>query len=423
MTEGTNQQGQRVGERSRHGAARLAWALCALALVLTALSLLLLVLNRFHPNTHVYAPWLDNTLIAISFTPVGALVASRRPANPVGWLLALFGLVISISHFGAQYALYALLTRPEPLLGGQAAAWVVSWLLPVINGLTVFYVLLFPTGWLPSRRWRLLAWLTAAFVVIGVVSSAVSPGALMGVLGPIRNPLGVEGVTGIYEATLYVGAPSLTVAAALSLFVRLRRATGVERQQIKWFAYAAAASVVATILAYVLPGTLDTPPWFEHAAFALNIGTIPAVPVAVGIAILRYRLYDVDLLINRTLVYGPLTLFLAAVYAGGVVGLQSVMRTLTGQESTLAIVASTLAIAALFNPLRRRVQALVDRRFYRRKYDAAKTLEAFSARLREETDLDALGQGLVGVVRGTVQPEHASLWMSPEASRKEERAD
>ncbi|MDQ3378239.1 MAG: hypothetical protein M3533_15275 [Actinomycetota bacterium] len=408
---------------SHHAAARLAWALCALALVLTALSLLLFVLNRLHPNTHVYAPWLDNTLVAISFAPIGALVASRRPANPVGWLLALFGLVISVSHFGAQYALYALLTRPEPLLGGQAAAWVVSWLLSVINGLTVFYVLLFPTGRLPSRRWRLLAWLTAAFVVIGVVSSAVSPGALMGVLGPIRNPLGVEGVTGIYEATLFVGAPSLTVAAALSLFVRLRRATGVERQQIKWFAYAAAASVGATILAYVLPGTLNTPPWFEHAAFALNIGTIPAVPVAVGIAILRYRLYDIDLLINRTLVYGPLTLFLAAVYAGGVVGLQSVMRTLTGQESTLAIVASTLAIAALFNPLRRRVQALVDRRFYRRKYDAAKTLEAFSARLREETDLDALGQGLVGVVRGTVQPEHASLWMRPEASRKEERAD
>ena len=415
---------------SRHIAARLAWSLCALALVLTALSLLLLVLNRFHPNTHVYAPWLDNTLVAISFAPVGALVASRLPANPVGWLLALFGLVISISHFGAQYALYALLARPEPLLGGEAAAWVVSWLLPVINGLTVSYVLLFPTGRLPSGRWRLLAWLTAAFVVIGVVSSALSPGALMGVLGPIRNPLGAEGVagiyaTGIYAATLYVGVPSLTVAAALSLFARLRRATGVERQQIKWFAYAAAASVVATILAYVLPGTLDTPPWFEHAAFALNIGTIPAVPVAVGIAILRYRLYDIDLLINRTLVYAALTASLVVVYFGGVTLTQVVLQTLGGQGKLpqLVVVASTLVIAALFNPLRRGIQAFIDRRFYRCTYDAAKTLEALGARLRDDTDLDALRSDLTEAARDTMQPEHVSLWLRPLAAPKGAQTD
>ncbi|HKH10333.1 MAG TPA: hypothetical protein VKA73_04230 [Rubrobacter sp.] len=406
MTAGTLNRGRGVG-----GAARLAWSLCALTLALTALSLVLFALNLALPGNPVYAPWLDNTLIGLSYAPVGALIASRRPANPVGWLLALFGLVISISHFGAQYAVYALLTRPEPLLAGQAAAWVVSWLLPVLNGLTVYYVLLFPTGRLPSRRWRPLAWLTAAFVVVGAITGAFSAGALMGVLGPIRNPLGTEGLTGIYEAILYVGASSLTVAAALSLFVRLRGARGVERQQIKWFAYAAAASVVATIFAYVLPGTLDTSPRFEHAAFALNVATIPAVPVAIGVAVLRYRLYDIDRIINRTLVYGSITVTLALVYVVSVVSMQAAIRAITGQESSLAVVASTLAIAALFGPLRRRMQDMVDRRFYRRKYDARKTLEDLSARLREETDLDSLGDDVVAAVRHTVQPENASLWL------------
>ena len=238
---------------SNRAAAWLAWSLCALSLALTALSLLLLDLNLSHPNTHIYAPWLDNTLTAISYAPVGALIASRHPANPIGWLLCLYGLVISISHFGAQYATYALLAQPDSLPAGEAMAWVVSWILPIINGLTVFYILLFPTGRLPSRRWRWLGWLTLAFVVVGVSLSAFSSGALLGILGPIRNPLGIEGFTNVYKAVLYVMAPLLTIAAALAVFMRLRRAVGVERQQIKWFAYAAVATVSATILAYIIP--------------------------------------------------------------------------------------------------------------------------------------------------------------------------
>jgi hypothetical protein len=158
-------------------------------------------LNLSHPNTPIYGPWLDNTLTAISYAPVGTLIASRHPANPVGWLLCLFGLVISLSHFGAQYAIYALLAQPGSLPAGQAMAWIVSWLLPIINGLTVFYIPLFPNGRLPSRRWRWLGWLTVAFIVLGVVSSAFASGALMGVLGPIRNPLGIEGFTQVYKAT------------------------------------------------------------------------------------------------------------------------------------------------------------------------------------------------------------------------------
>ncbi len=264
-----------------------------------------------------------------------------------------------------------------------------------------------------------MAWLTVAFVVVGVISSALSPGALLGVLGPIRNPLGIEGFSNVYyEAVLFFISPLLTIAAASSLFVRLRPAIGIERQQIKWFVYAAAANVSSATLAYTIPGVLDTPLWLERAGFALNIISIPAMPIAIGIAILRYRLYDIDLIINRTLVYGSLTATLALLYVGGVLALQGTFRTLTGQESQLAVVASTLTIAALFNPMRRRIQSFIDRRFYRRKYDARQTLEAFSATLRDETDLDALSDDLVRVARGTMHPEHASLWLRPEMTSK-----
>jgi uncharacterized membrane protein YhdT len=406
---------------SIRAATHLAWALCALSLALTALSLLLLVLNLSHPNTHIYAPWLDNTVTTVFFSTVGALIASRRPENPVGWLLCLYGLVITISHFSAQYAIYALLAQPNSLPAGEALVWIVSWILPIIIGLQVFYILLFPNGRLPSRRWRPLAWLTVAFILVGVISFAFSPGALMGVLGPIENPLGIEGFSNAYyKAILFIMAPLLTAAVALSVFMRLRRAVGVERQQIKWFAYAAAANISASTLAYVIPGVIDTPLWFERVGFVLNIVFIPAIPIAIGIAILRYRLYDIDIIINRTLVYGSLTLMLALVYFGGVTATQALLGTLTGQEQLpqLVVVASTLLIAALFTPLRRRIQSFIDRRFYRRKYDARKTLEAFSAKLRNDTDLATLSDDLAGVVRETMQPAHVSLWLRSDPAHK-----
>jgi hypothetical protein len=204
------------------------------------------------------------------------------------------------------------------------------------------------------------------------------------------------------------------------MVLRFRRSAGVERQQLKWFATAAVLLGACFPIVFVVPSGVAASDVVEDLVTVLFIG----LPIAIGIAILRYRLYDIDVIVNRALVYGPLTVLLAATYVGGVVGLQYVFRALTGQGSTLAVVASTLAIAALFNPLRRRVQAFVDRRFYRRKYDAAKTLEAFSARLREETDLDALRDGLVGVAKDTVQPEHASLWLRPDtASRGHQQTD
>jgi hypothetical protein len=417
MTDVAREQGRGIGGISHPTAVWLAWALCVLSLALTALSLLLFILNLSYPNTHLYEPWLDNTLSAVFYPTVGAIVASRRPENPVGWLLCLYGLGTSIGYFFAEYAIYALLAQPDSLPAGEAMAWIVSWVLPILNGLMVFYILLFPTGRLPSRRWRWLGWLTVAFVMVGVILAAFSSGALLGILGPIQNPLGIEGFSNIYyKAVLFTMASLLTLAAALAVFIRLRRAIGVERQQIKWFAYAAVATVSAGILAYLIPRVIDTPLWFERVGFALNIAFIPAIPIAIGIAILRYRLYDIDILINRTLVYGSLTLMLALVFFGGVTSTQIVFTALSGQEQLpqLAIVVSTLVIAALFTPLRRRIQSFIDRRFYRRKYDARKTLEAFGSRLRDETDLDALSNDLVGVTRSTMQPEHVGLWIRPE---------
>jgi hypothetical protein len=300
---------------SLRAAARLAWLLGALSLALTALSLLLLGLNLSHPNTHIYDFWLDCTVTAISFAPVGALIAARRPANPVGWLLCLFGLAVSIDHLSAQYAIYALLAQPNSLPAGEALAWIASWRLPVIVGLLLFLLLLFPTGRLPSRRWRALAWLTGAFVIVDVISSAFLFGASTG-LGPIRNPLGIEGFSNFYNVVLFI-SPFVYVAVVSSLFVRLRRAMGVERQQIKWFVYAAAITLLAIILGYIIPGAIDTPLWYERAGLALNIAVTPAIPVSIGIAILRYRLYEIDTFINRTLVYGALTATLALVYFGG----------------------------------------------------------------------------------------------------------
>ena len=295
-------------------------------------------------------------------------------------------------------------------------------MLPIMSGLQVYYLMLFPTGRLPSRRWRWLAWLTVTYILVGVITSAFSPGAYFGSLGPIRNPLGIEGFTPIYRAILYTMAPGLTIAAAISLFLRLRRAVGVERQQLKWLAYAAAGLAVSIIF-NVITTAIDTPRWYEWVANVMFIVMSPGVPIAIGIAILRYRLYDIDLLINRTLVYGSLTVTLVALCFGGIVVLQRVFLVLTGQQSTLAVVASTLLIAALFTPLRRRIQSFIVRRFYRSKYDSRKTLQAFSATLREETDLIALSEDLVSVVRQTMAPAHVSLWLRPGTASETTRAD
>jgi hypothetical protein len=404
---------------SSRAATWLAWSVCALSFALMALGLLLLVVSRSPVGAPVYAGapvfdyWLVNTVIAISFSVVGAVIAPHFPPhNPIGWIFCAIGLVAGMRLFVAEYAVVTLLAEPGSvpgmLPGGEALAWISSWLWVSHIGLFVFLALLFPDGRPPSPRWWPFAWLVGVVVVVGTVSVALWPETAAG-FDLVNHPLGIEVATDTInpvETILY----ALGLIATTSLLVRLRRSKGVERQQVKWFAYAVTVLATSAILAYVVSEAMDVD-WLRWVSSVLVMISVVGLPVAVGIAILRYRLYNIDLLINRTLVYGALTAVLVLVYFGSVVLLQELFRMLTGQRSQLAIVASTLAIAALFNPLRRRIQSFIDRRFYRRKYDAVKTLAAFNAKLRTETDLDALSDDLIEVVEETMQPAHVSLWL------------
>jgi len=258
-------------------------------------------------------------------------------------------------------------------------------------------------------------WLIGVVIVAGTFSVALWPETSRG-FDLINYPLGTEVATDVInpvETIMY----ALGLIAAASLLVRLRRSKGVESQQVKWFTYAVAVLATSATLAYVVSESMGVV-WLDWVSSVLVIVSVVGLPVAVGIAILRYHLYNIDLIINRTLVYVTLTAVLAGLYLGIIVVLQSLFRTLTGEGSQLVVVASTLAIATLFNPLRRRIQGFIDRSFYRRKYDAVKTLEAFSSKLRDETDLDALRLDLVGVVRETMQPAHVSMWLRPDPAPK-----
>jgi hypothetical protein len=400
-------------------AALLAWSMCALSLALTALSLVILALNLSQPNTHIYDFWLENTVLPISFSIIGAIIASRLPANLLGWLFCAAASISAVTHLSAEYAIYALLARPDLLPAGIELAWLTSWLWIIFIGCTALSLLLFPNGRLPSSRWRWLVWLIVLLTTGGAVWEAFSPGVIVG-LGPIRNPLGIEGLPSAYKPVQTIMFALLFVASVPTQMLRLRRARGIERQQIKWPAYTAVMAASGSILTYTISEAIGLR-WLEWVGFVILIAALVSFPISIGIAILRYRLYDIDTLINRTLVYGSLTAILVALYFGGIVAIQSVFVALTGEQSTLAVVASTLLIAALFNPLRRHIQGFIDRRFYRRKYDARKTLEAFSAKLRDETDLDALSGDLVGVVRETMQPAHVSLWLKPDVGVRESR--
>ena len=390
-------------------ATRLAWSLCALTLVLTAISVILLGLNYSHTSTQVYGYWSESTVIPIGFSIIGAIIASRLPANPLGWLFCAAASVSAVAHLSGEYAIYALLAQPDTLPAGKALAWLTSWVWILFIGCIALSLLLFPDGRLPGRRWAWLAWLTVLLTSVGAVWQAFSPGVIDS-LGTIRNPLGYEGLPRANEPVQTMVFALLFVVVAPSLTVRMRRARGIERQQIKWPAYTAVMAATGSVLTYNIAEPIGAP-WLEWISFVIVMAALVCFPISVGIAIVRYRLYDIDLIINRTLVYGSLTTTLVALYFGVIVVLQGIFVALTGQQSTLAVVASTLLIAALFTPMRRRIQGFIDRRFYRSKYDAAKTLEAFSARLRNETDLDALSDDLVGVVRETMQPAHVSLWL------------
>jgi hypothetical protein len=420
VTEGAREHGRGEGGLSTRTTSWIAWAGCALSLALTALSFLLIALI-LSVNAPIYFYWLEPATIAVGYSVIGAIIASRLPSHPIGWICCAIGVMAAVESFSSEYALYALLApHPEPLLGGKVMAWLSIWVWILMFGLIVFLLLLFPTGRLPNSRWRPFAWMSAVLTLMAATLMAISPDAVLDTLGPsgkgrisLPNPLGAEGLPNLYlpVQTLVL---ALGLVAAASVVVGRRGARGVERQQIKWLLYAGAIFFLGNVLKNTVFSPLGEVSWGLWVGYLLvGIGGLGG-PIAIGIAILRYRLYDIDILINRTLVYGSLTATLVALYFGGIVLLQRIFVTLTGQQSTIAVVASTLLIAALFTPLRRRIQGFIDRRFYRRKYDARKTLEAFSIKLKNETDLESLNNDLVGVVRETMQPAHVSLWLRPD---------
>ena len=391
---------------TRRTATRTAWSLWVLdiALVVT------IVLGV--PSAPGSGPWgaTAGILFIVVSATTGALIASRRPANPIGWLLCLAALAFTIGGVCVEISERAVVQGWQGA-GVTAAAWVGTfvWMLGAGPAAT-FVLLLFPDGLLPSPRWRAVAWLAGGSLATAFVGLALAPGRIEDTR--VTNPFGVGAGTGVMSTVQGVGLVLLfaSILASCASLVARYRATGHEqRQQLKWLAWSLPA-VLAWLVASIWVEASYTGDRAGDIANALTSIGLIIVPVAMAIAMLRHRLYDIDIVINRTLVYGSLTVTLAGSYLGTILLLQLVLEPLT-VESDLAVAGSTLAVAALFRPARTRIQAIVDRRFFRARYDAALTLEGFAARLRNQIDLDAVGTDLLGVVRDTMQPAHVSLWL------------
>jgi hypothetical protein len=354
-----------------------------------------------------------------TFPVSGLLVLRRQPRNSVGWLLLAVGDIWAVGAVGDTYATYGLTIEPGSLPLAAAGATVSNaiWA-PALGVMSTFLLLQFPDGRLPGPRWRPLARFSGGVIIALTALLLVSPGELMeGPLSGEQNPLGVDAlrpVADVMLAALLLALTSCIVASAWSLVVRFRRSRGIQRQQLKWMTTAGSVMALAfftnTLLS--MPYSQATEPgWlivFNNLAFA----TWALMPAAIAAAVLKHGLYDIDLVVNRALVYGSLTALLAGVYLGSVLLLQLVLRPLT-EQSDLAVAASTLAVAGLFGPARRRIQVAVDRRFYRHRYDAVRTVAEFSSRLRREIDLDTIGGDLVRIVADAVQPTDVTLWLRP----------
>jgi hypothetical protein len=397
----------------------LAWALWVLVVLGLAATVWLdhLLRRLGRPElTALPASGIPLVVAAVSAVTVGTVLATRRPTHPVGWLLLSLGLSVTVHDLTFSYTRYGLVARPGTLpaaghLAGFNNGVVLSWI-----SCAGFVLLLTPTGTLPSPRWRWWARVAAAAPVVWLLASVVHPAPLSPEYPATGNPLAVPAVTGplpgvVTAASAVVVLAALVVGAA-SLVGRFRRARGVERQQLRWLAWAATLAAVALLVAMAALVLEDAGSTLLNAALGVSAALLP---LATGAAILRYRLYDLDRIISRTLGYGLLTLLLGLGYAGAVLGLGQLLP----QDSSLVVAGATLAVAGVFQPARRRIQQAVDRRFNRRRYDADRTIQAFSARLREEIDLDTLTAELLAVVDQTVQPTQASLWLRAphEASR------
>ncbi len=392
--------------------ALLAWTLTALVL---AMFVAYLALASSRPDRvprgipDFDLQYVLSNLPFVVFAGVGGLIAARRPKSPVGWLFIAIGFFFVFPLFGTDYTLRASHIAPGSLPAAGLVSWPVTWTWFAGIATIALAVLLFPNGKLLSRRWRPVVWLVGADTAL----ACLAVGAFLWPYRGLRLVAGWdqnESISPRALAVLNIAFPILLVgflAAALSLVLRYRRARGEERQQLKWVAYGAGLLAGTALIGYVT-GFDDESPFLVAVDM---IGTL-ALPVTIGVAVLKYSLYDIDVIINRTLVYGALTALLALVYVAGVVGVGSVVRSTTGRENNNLVVAtSTLAVAALFRPARSRIQSFIDRRFYRSRYDAARIVEDFSRRLRDEVTLDAVTSDLLVAVRQTLQPEHASLWL------------
>ena len=398
----------------------LAWLVLTLCVAVIAIAHALALLGAGKPN----GSW-EVTASFLTFPAVGALIISRRPKNTVGWIFCAIGMGAATTSFSAGYVSYAVAKHTDAQLATGLIDALGNAVWPVNMGLGSLLLFLFPDGKLPSRRWRPAFWVDVGCIGAMIVAGLLHVGPLE-THGRVVNPIGAGGARPLLSAlqniaqTVFVFA---TLAAIVSVVVRYRHATGVQRQQIKWFAYGGVMIALIVAVTMILADTLTprgqdpSTTAFSNIGFAIGFSMLP---LGAGIGVLRYRLYDIDILINRTLVYGSLTAVLAAVYFGLVFVAQTLAQAMRGQTKPqpLIIVASTLLIATLFNPLRHRIQTAIDRRFYRRKYDASRTLEAFAASLRNQVELAELSAHLLGVVRETMQPAHVSLWLRPDERKR-----
>lgn len=355
----------------------------------------------------------------VGFPIVGAVIVWKLPRNALGWMLAGIGASIGVLALSGEYAIYALVTRDGEPAGGQAAAWVSTWIATITTALILLLLIFFPRGAPRNKLWRVVT-----SVVIGASGAlaamyAIRPGRL-DAASELVNPLGIEGTRWFLDPAIAVLANLLVLvllAAVVDKVVMFRRSHGDERQQIKWFAVAASGFPILFAVSLVFEILFGRNRWGDIdpvvIAFVLGFNGMAA---AIGVAVFKYRLYDVGTIINRTLVYGLMTAILATAYIALVFGFQALLTPFTA-ESDLAIAASTLAMAALFRPLRTRTQSFIDHRFYRRKFDAEQTIEAFNSHLRDEVDLSQLSSRLVSVVTDTMQPAHVSLWLRTEVIR------
>jgi hypothetical protein len=406
-----------TSELQHRTAARLAWGLWSIFLLLLTASAVLTYLARsYAPDSDDLLPPFSRVWLYLpsnfAFATIGALIAARQPRNPIGWLLLASALIGNLGTFAEGYWRYALFVRPGAWPAGELMLWVNVRPYSIVANLFLLQILLFPTGRPPSRRWWIVGWLIIGGTLINQGALAFLPGPLDPSV-TITNRLGVSGSSGFFQLSANLGYYMQllgVLGAVLAVIVRLRRARGIERQQLKLFAYALAvyASTLGMITyTFTLPEDASA---LRGVFFITQAFAGAFVAVAAGIAILRYRLWDIDIIIRRTLVYSLLTLTLGLVYLGCILLIRTLVAPYT-DGSDVAIVASTLAIAALFFPLRRRIQSLIDKRFYRRKYDAAKVLAAFGATMRDETDLEQLTTELLRVVDETMQPEFVGLWL------------